>query len=39
VEILERGVDGIMTDRSALVREIIDAWRAARGHATGGGGP
>ena len=25
-EILERGVDGIMTDRPAAMREIIDAW-------------
>jgi glycerophosphoryl diester phosphodiesterase len=30
-KILDRGVDGIMTDRPACVREIIDRWKAKRG--------
>ena len=30
-EILDRGVDGIMTDRPASIRKIIDRWKKVRG--------
>ena len=29
-EVLDRGVDGIMTDRPAALRQILDKWKASR---------
>jgi hypothetical protein len=32
-EILERGVDGVITDRPQRVRQLLDVWRGGRSFA------